>query len=396
MLKEIRKGKRMTAANKKAKVDPIVVATIWHFMQRICHEMYYTIQRTATNVLATSLHDLAYGVWDAEGQVIAIPEGIANRLIASSFPIKAVIEQFRGQIYPGDAFLTNHPFKGGACHLPDWVFIKPVFYRGELVFYTCMGTHVPDNGGAKPGSYYVAYDSIAEGFNIPPVKLVDKGKMRVDVLDLILSNNRLPDMMKRETYSLIGSTVVAERRLRELLDKYGKQTVFACIGEMMARTESAVRAEISAWTEGTYYAEASVDDDGLTLGKPVTVRCKLTIKGGEAVFDFSESDEQCAGFINVTYSSLMSSTLCSAFVFLDTALASYHNEGSLKPFKIIAREGTIVNARPGALTAAASLPAAMIAECTFSLLSQSMPHRAISSYGRACHLMFIGRDPRLN
>ncbi len=386
----------MPQVKKPVKVDPITVATTWHFLQRVCHEMYDTIQRTATNVLATTLHDLAYGVWDAEGRVIAIPEGIANRLIASSFPIRAVIEEFRGQISPGDAFLTNSPFKAGACHLPDWVFIRPIFYKDELVFFTCMGTHVPDNGGAKPGSYFLANDSIAEGLNIPPIRLVEKGRMREDVLNLILSNNRLPDMMRRETYSLIGSTVVAERRLIELLDKYGKKTVFACVEEMMNRTEKAVRAEIAKWTPGTYFAEASLDDDGAVTGKPVTVRCKLTVKGNEATFDFSDSDDQCQGFINVTYSSLLSITLCSSFMFLDPALASYHNEGSLKPFKIIASEGTLVNARPGALTAAASLPATIIAECVLSVLSQALPKYAVSPFGRPNHLMFIGQDPRVN
>ena len=107
--------------------------------------------------------------------------------------------------------------------------------------------HVPDNGGAQPGVYYLAVDSVAEGLNIPPIKLVEKGQINDDILDLILANNRLPDMMRREVSSLIGSTAVAERRLMELLDRYGKKTVLASIGEMMDRTEKAVRAEISKW-----------------------------------------------------------------------------------------------------------------------------------------------------
>ena len=102
-----------------AKTDPITVATIWHFMQRVCVEMRQTIERTATTAFATSLHDLAYGIWDAEGRAIAIPEGFPCRLVSSSFPIRAVLKRFTDQIYPGDVFLTNHPFKAGAVHLPD-------------------------------------------------------------------------------------------------------------------------------------------------------------------------------------------------------------------------------------------------------------------------------------
>ena len=95
------------------------------------------------------------------------------------------------------------------------------------------------------------------------------------------------------------------------------------------------------------------DDDGAEMDAPVTVRCKLTIKGGEATFDFSESDEQRKGYINADYSVTLSDTLATSFLFLDPALSAYHNEGSLRPFHVIAREGTVVNAKPGALVAAA-------------------------------------------
>jgi N-methylhydantoinase A/oxoprolinase/acetone carboxylase beta subunit/N-methylhydantoinase B/oxoprolinase/acetone carboxylase alpha subunit len=376
--------------------DPLTIATIWHYLQRLCVDMRETMERTATNVLATSLHDLAYGIWDAEGRVIAIPEGFPCRLISSSYPIKAVLRIFGKEIYPGDEFLTNHPFKAGAVHLPDWVFIRPIFYKGELVFFSCMGTHVPDNGGAQPGTHFLANDSIAEGLNIPPLKIVEKGKMREDVLDFILSNNRMPDMMQREIQSLMGSTSVAERGLVELLEKYGKDTVFASIEEMIKRTEKAVRAEVSKWPEGVYHSMAQIDDDGKNLDVTVTVKCKLTIKDGEATFDFSESDPQVAGYINAVYSVTHSTSLCAVFLFLGTDLSSFHNEGSLKPLHVIAKEGTMLNALPGALTASTpAVTGALIVESVFSALSQALPERAIAAYARQAGAgQMVGTDPR--
>jgi N-methylhydantoinase B len=381
-----------------AQIDPITLATTWHFLQQVCRDMRQTMERTATNSLATSLHDLAYGIWDAQARVIAIPEGFPCRLISSTYPIKAVMKTFDKQIYEGDVFLTNHPYKAGAVHLPDWVFVRPIFYKGELVFFSCMGTHVPDNGGAQPGTHYLANDSVAEGLNIPPVKLMEKGKMREDVLDLILSNNRLPEMMRREIRSLIGSTSVAERSLIELLDKYGKDMVFNCIEEMINRTEKAVRAQVAKWPDGTYYSEAKTDDDGTGTEIPVTVRCKLTIKGGESTFDFSDSDEQVKGCINAVYSMTLSDTLCTVFLFLGTELSSYHNEGSLKPFHIIAREGTVVNAKPGALTAQTpGVTGGLVIEAVVSALSQALPDHAIASYARQAGFgQRVGVDPRTN
>ena len=378
--------------------DPITVATIWHFLQRVCVDMRETMERTATNVLATSLHDLAYGIWDAEARAMAIPEGFPPRLISSTFCIKAVKKLFGEQIYPGDVYLTNHPFKAGAVHLPDWVFIRPIFYEDELVFFSCMGTHVPDNGGAQAGTHFLANDSIAEGLNIPPVKVMEKGQMREDVVDLILSNNRMPEMMQREMHSLMGSTLVAEKNLIELLNKYGKETVFACLEEMISRTEKAVRAEIAKWPDGTYYGEAQTDDDGKELDVTVTVRCQLTIKGDEATFDFSNSDEQVEGYINAVYSVTLSDTLCTVFLFLGSELSAYHNEGSLRPIHVIAREGTVVNAKPGALTAATpGVTGAIIIESVFSVLSQALPERAIASYARLAGAGTpVGIDPRTN
>jgi len=365
-------------------IDPITISTIWHYMQRVCREMRETTERTATNVLVVTLHDLAYGIWDANGRVIAIPEGFPCRLISSTFPIKRVKEKFAGRIYSGDEFLTNYP-QDGAVHLPDWVFVRPIFYNDELLFFTCMGTHVADSGGAQAGSHFLAYDSIAEGLNIPITKIVE----------LILANNRMPDMMRREIASLIGSTAVAERRMVELLEKYGKETVLVSIEEMFKRTERAERAEIEKWPEGTYSAELKTDDDGCTLGVPVAVRCRLTIKDGELYFDFSDSDAQVGGMINSYYHQNLSNTLCATFLFLGVELAPYHNEGSLKPIHVLTKKGTIVDCNPGALVAGApAITGNLVIETVLNVLSQALPERAIAPYSRLISPLITGVDPR--
>ncbi|OPY74860.1 MAG: Acetophenone carboxylase delta subunit [Syntrophorhabdus sp. PtaU1.Bin050] len=375
--------------------DPITIATTWHTLQRICREMRQHIERTATNVLACTLHDLAYGIWNAKGEAIAIPEGFPCRLLSSTFQIRAVQKKFEGRIYPGDVFLTNDPFEAGAVHLSDWVFIRPIFFENELVFWTCMGTHMPENGGALPGAYYLAFDSIAEGLHIPPVKVVERNELQEDVLDIILANNRLADMMRREIRSLIGSTTLAEQRTIELLKRYGVETVNACMDEMINRTEKAVREKIAQWPDGTYYAEAQTDDDGAQIGKPITVRCALTIKGDEATFDFSASDEQVKGYANMGYSVLLSMAMATAFLFLGPDLAAYHNEGSLKPLHIVAKPGTVVSCLPGALVAAApSLAGTKVVECVMSTLSQALPYNALAAHPGPFELMFIGPDPR--
>lgn len=376
-----------------AHADPITTATIWHYIQRVCREMRFTAERTATNVLVVTLHDMAYGIWDAEGRAIAIPEGFPPRLISSSFPIRRVKEKFAGRIKPGDVYLTNSPLDG-AIHLPDWTFIRPIFYRDELLFFTCMGTHVADSGGARPGSHFLAFDSIAEGLNIPLIKIYEGGHYREDVVDLVLANNRLPDMMRREMASLLGSTAVAEQRMIELLDKYGKPTVLASVEEMIERTERAVRAEIAKWPEGTWSVEVATDDDGLTMKQPVHVRCDLTIADGDVVLDFSRSDDQVAGMINSYYQQTLSCALCTTFLFLGSDLAAFHNEGSMRPIHVQSRKGSVVDCRPGALVAAGpAITGGMVIEAVMSVLSQALPDQAIAPYGPLDSLTVIGQEP---
>jgi N-methylhydantoinase B len=260
-----------------------------------------------------------------------------------------------------------------------------------------MGTHVADSGGARAGSHFLAYDSIAEGLNIPLIKIAEKGKLREDVLELILANNRLPDMMRREMASLMGSTSVAEKRMVELLDKYGQETVSASIDEMIYRTERAVREEIARWPEGSFTAEVGTDDDGATMGVPVHVRCNLTIKNGELTFDFSKTDDQVKGMINSYYQQTLSNTLCTTFLFLGTDLAAYHNEGSFRPIHVVTRKGTIVDCRPGALVAGApAVTGGLVIEAVLSVLSQALPDRAIAPYSRLVSPLLVGHDSRTN
>ncbi len=354
--------------------------------------MRYTAERTATNVLVVTLHDMAYGIWAADGRVIAIPEGFPPRLISSTFPIRKVREKFAGEIRPGDVYLTNSP-QDGAVHLPDWVFIKPVFYEDELVFFTCMGTHVADNGGAQAGTHFLAFDSIAEGLNIPLIRIAENDELREDVLELLLANNRMPEMMRRELASLTGSTAVAERRLIELLDKYGKETVLAAVDEMIERTEKAVRAEIAKWPDGSWYAEVQTDDDGLTMDRPLTVRCRLTIEGDEIHFDFSETDEQVAGMVNAYYQVTLSCVLCTTFLFLGSELAPYHNEGSMRPVHVKTRKGTIVDCNPGALVAGApAITGGAAIEVVLALLSDALPEKAVSPYARLIAPIIVGKN----
>ncbi len=379
-------------------VNPITLSTIWHFMNRTCREMREFMFLTSPNFLTAKLHDVSVGIWDTQGRPIAIPEGLPGQFISGGFGIKLILDQFKGNIYPGDVFLTNDPYHGGALHLPDWGFIRPIFYKDELLLMTLARSHQIDTGGAYPGGYFPgAYDIIAEGLNIPPIKVIERGQENESLMRLIWSNTRNPDGVRLDNYALIASSKLCENRMIELLDKYGKETLFACVEEMFQRTEAGMRATISQIPDGTYYGEAVQDHDGTVLDVPVTVRLKLTVKGDEMILDWSESDPQTKGFVNSAWANTYSLSMAMSFLFGDPALSEYHNAGSMRPFTVIAPEGSVTNPRfPAVLGACPVSMGTQICESVLMALSSAMPHKAIASWGRRFGHFIFGQDYRNN
>jgi N-methylhydantoinase B len=171
--------------------------------------------------------------------------------------------------------------------------------------------------------------------------------------------------------------------------------VLDCVEEMLTRTERAIRADIAKVPNGTYYGESASDDDGTAHDVPVWVRCEVTVQGDEMTLDFSKSDSQRKGFVNNTLPATYSRAIAGSFLFFDPALADFHNEGSMKPVRIVAPEGSVVNAKyPATVGGSPVSVGTQILEATVMALSQAMPQKAIASWGRHRGHYIFGTDPR--
>ena len=380
------------------RVDPLTLSTVWHSFQNICKEMRHVLDRTCQNYLIAQLHDLSVGIWDAKGRTVSIPIGLSVQYMGGKLSVEYVLEKFKGNLNPGDVILVNDPYHGYCCHLPDWGFYRPIFYKGELLFWTLCRAHQMDTGGAYPGGYFPnGYDIHAEGFAIPGIKVMEGDKEREDVMELILNNVRFPQGTRIDNFAQIAAVRLCEQRIIELLEKYGKETVLACMEEMMNRTERAVRSTIEKIPDGTYYGEAATDDDGTELDVPVWVRVDVTVKGDTLKFDFSRSDKQRKGFVNCIFNSTYAQALMGAFMFMDPDLGEFHNEGSLRPITVEAPPGLVVSAQyPVTVGASPVSVGIQILQAVMSAMSKAMPERAIASWGmRHGHYIF-GTDPRSN
>ncbi len=377
-------------------IDPITLSTVWHAFQTAGREMRHVIDRTAQNYLIAQLHDMAAGIWDAQGRTVAVPEGPTSMFLSQGFTVKYILEQFGDDLHPGDVILTNDPYHGYCNHLPDWGFFRPIFYDDELVFVALTRGHQLDTGGAFPGGYFPnGYDIHAEGIMIPPIKVFDRGVERTDVLELIWNNVRWPEGVRIDNYALMAALKVCENRVVSLLDKYGKDVVLDSVEEMFDRMERSVRRQLSAVPDGTYSGESATDDDGTVLDENVWVRVDATIKGDELILDFSRSDAQRKGFVNCVYSSTYSRAVAGAFLYVDPALADFHNEGSMRPITVIAPPGSVCNAQyPATVGGSPVNVGTQILEATVSALSKAMPTKAIAGWGRRRGHYIAGVDPR--
>ncbi|MFQ5922459.1 MAG: hydantoinase B/oxoprolinase family protein [Anaerolineales bacterium] len=393
----------MTAATSKRKpasktvdIDPLTLSTVWHSLQRICREMRRVIENTSQSYLISQLKDISVGIWDGEGSTIAIPLGLPIQFVGAKFSVRYILDEYRDNVYPGDVFLANDPYKGYSCHPPDWGFFRPIFHQGKVVFWTLARAHVEDTGAAYPGAYFSnPYDIHSEGILIPGVKVIDRGKEQRDILRLIWNNVRLAEGVRIDSYAMIAATQVAENRLVGLIERYGIDTVQGCVTVMQERTERAVRACIGRMADGTYTGESSTDDDGYELDVPVTVRCEVTVKGEELTLDFSKSDKQQRGFVNCSYPSTYSIGVAGAILFLDPALAEYHNEGTMRAIKVIAPEGLVVNAKyPAPMGGAPVNMGHNIMESVMMAMSEAVPERAAAGWGRRYGQYIYGTNPR--
>jgi len=377
--------------------DPTTVATVWHAMQTTCREMRHIIDRTAQNYLIGQLHDVSVGIWRPNGETVAVPVGLPGQFLGSQFAIRSIVEKFKGNLGPGDVILTNDPYHGGHnIHLPDWGFFRPIFHRGELLFFTLARGHMQDTGGSFPGGYFPnGYDIHAEGMCIPPTKVAEGDVERADLMEFILNNVRWPDGVRIDWYSMVAATKVCDQRLTALLDRYGGETVQACVEEMIGRTERAVREDIRKIPDGTYTGEAATDDDGTVLDEKVWIRVDVTVRGDEITVDFSRCDAQRRGFVNSVYAATYGNAASAVVLILDPALADYHNEGTLRPIRVVAPEGTVVNARyPATVGAAPVSMGNQIIEAVLEALGKARPARAIAAWGKHRGDYTFAVDPR--
>jgi N-methylhydantoinase B len=375
-------------------VDPITVSVIQHRLHAIVEEMGEAMLRTSYSQILNSSRDFSTALCDPEGRLIAQAEHVPIHVGALPPAAEAVHDFFRGRIQPGDVYLLNDPYHGGN-HLPDLTAFVPVFDGDRLAFWSINRSHQSDIGGATHGAYNPgATDIWQEGLRVPPLKLYDAGRLREDVHEMIVLNVRHPRDFRGDLAAMIGSARGGERRLKALLAEFGSPTTHAAIEAILDGAERQVRAVIATWRDGVYYGEAVLDDDGHRY-EDVYIRAKVTKRGSDLEVDLSDSHPQVTGFINSSYPNMRSGIVVALAYLIDPDTPK--NDGAFRPVRIVAREGTVVWAKPGApVTLCTNHCGQEIIEAIIKALAPACPDRAMAGWGRRFRIAIQGVDPRTN
>ena len=374
------------------RIDPVLVSVLQRRLESICVEMAFTLLKTTRSPIFNEARDFVTGLYDAKGQMLAQAEYIPVLAMSVPYAAEHIINYFGEELYPGDVIIHNDVFSKGN-QLTDVAIFRPIFYKDKFVAIACCKGHVADIGGAFPGGYNpTATEVWQEGIRIPPVKIYEKGKLRKDVWDFIFANIRFP-FVADDIRAEIGGTVIGERGIIRLLDRYGLDTVEQHIEAMYDSTEEIVRKRIEAMPDGVYTGECSMYWDGQSEGE-WTVRVTITISGSEITFDFSKSSPRAKGYINQPYASFMSAVWIALFMFLGVDVP--HNAGITRPVHVINPEGSFINAPKPAATVLGNHITTIVTHAITRALAEALPDRAFAGWFRDCNTVSSGIDPRTN
>ncbi|MHA2787692.1 hydantoinase B/oxoprolinase family protein [Corynebacterium sp. S7] len=374
-------------------VDPILVAVIGNALDGITREIGETMLRTSRSPIFVEARDFATSIFDPRGKLLAQTHYIPVIGGATPFAQKAIIDFFGDEIEDGDVFIHNDAYSGGT-HLPDITITRPVFWDGEIAFWAMTKGHNADVGGAGVvGFNPQARDINDEGVRIPPSKIIERGQLRRDLWETILSNVRMRALVESVLNCQIGATAIGERRLHALIEKYGLRDIYAATDRLMQASERQVRQQIQELPNGEYQSEAWLDNDGIDRDESHCIKLNLIVNDENVIFDFGESDAQVKGFINSPLANTVASAHLAFFGAIDPDIR--YNEGATKPITVIAPEGSIVNPLEPAPVAACTVPTCeTIAESVWTALSKVQPNIANAGWARWCTPATAGVNPR--
>ncbi len=376
--------------------DKVLLEILNNRFTGIVEEMGYIIHRASFTVFVKETWDFDSALVTPDGEIFCYPRniGVTNMLGMHMGDAIRCIPDYE----PGDVIVTNDPHRtrGMCTHLPDIMMFKPIFHQGRLVCFAWCFIHSSDVGGLVPGSISpTAYDRFQEGLAIPPTKLLRAGVLNRELLDLILANVRIPEQNWGDMKALLAALTICERRMTEVLEQYGAETVRAVIGDLLDYGERRARHIFEDVPDGTYEFSDYLEGD-LFSSYHVRIRVRVTVRGSEVHLDFTGTDPQLRAALNMPSYGKPNQWLVLGIVnYLRTTDRTLPlNRGILRPVSVTVPEGSVLNPLPFAASGARHTTGYRVSDSVLGALSQAVPERILAAgAGQVAIVLLSHLDP---
>lgn len=373
--------------------DPVTFEVVKNALYSTCAEMKSVIMRTSFSPLLSLSADLSCALLDEQCNVVAQGVDIPVHLGAASLSAQAALKYFPAQEWEeGDGILLNDPYEGGT-HLPDMTLVTAVFSEGKIQSFVTSRIHWPDIGGIAAGSSSVTNEIIKEGLRIPPVKVLEKHRIREDLLRLILANVRVPEDRRGDFLAALAGHKRATHRVLELCGRYTTAVVRAVMADTQKYSRKLVSARLSALPDADVVNEETLDGDGIDASTAPIVRIRIIKKGDQLRFDFTGTSACVAGPINCSFP--MTAAIVYYTILALTGGEIAPNSGAYAGVEIVAPEGTVMHAvYPFPVVAANTETSNRVVDIVMGALAKAYPELvAGGGYGSACVYTLGGFDP---
>jgi 5-oxoprolinase (ATP-hydrolysing) len=376
------------------RVDPITVEVIWNALIAAANEMKIDVQRTSYNWIISEMADFSVGIFNEKAETIAQAPGLPEFVCDMPSAIRSVAEDIGGydRFAEGDVYLTNDPY-ANTFHVHDVNAIKPIFLDGRLIGFACARVHWHDIGGMSGVGTMTATEVFQEGLILRSIRVCDKNGWDKNVLSVIRENNRVPENTLGDLRAQIGACTVGERRVLEIIPRYGIGPYRQALDHIMHNGERQALDIVAKIPEGEYEAETCVDNDGIELDRPLKVKVKVIVKDQKLTVDFAGSAEDCKGSMHCNKNTT-SSIARVAFKMLTTP-SEPANEGHFRMIHVKIPDKSIFNARKPQAT----LPGFFALEAAIDVIKRALAPAVpglvnADDYGRCtpAHIKFRMQD----
>src|ERR1700738_1538899 len=370
-------------------VDPITLELIAEGLTSIVREMRAIVIRTAYSAMIHEGHDFSCAVLTAGGDLLAASQvDQPTHLSALPWSARTILAKYAHDMREGDFFVHNDPYTGGT-HLNDVVLIHPMFQENRPVAQLGVMAHWQDVGGMVPGSLSGGATEIyQEGIRIPAIRIARDGKLVPEVAELMLANMRGPDDRRGDLSAMVGACRIAEGKIRRIIGRWGGATFAEASDLLLDRAEARMRAAIGQLPAGAYSYETYLDHVSGSDARPLPLRLTLHVGNGEIHADFSGCLPHVDGPQNLGPAHAWTATYTMVKAFLDPT--SPINAGALRPIRVTAPLGTVINAKPPAACGAIGEVRRQLQGLVMGTLGMSDPERCVGDLKGASNITTVG------